>query len=196
MNYDEDDLDLWINAGVHEVMGAVEFDDAKLHATVDIAAGAYEYGLPAEVLAITSVGWASENIWLIKMNPDAMLGLKRATGGRRPTRYAKRGRTLMLYDTPDRDGTLDLFYIADLPLNSDADSVTPYPSTWDEAIYRFSAAAAFYDLNDDERGLFWHDRAVKYAGSRILESEMGAEATSAPVQVVSNPADLHKGRSF
>lgn len=194
LNYDGTLINLWINAGVQEVAGAVDFDCLKQRIDLAFVEGTYEYVAPDDLIRPISIGWLAESRWLIRSTPTRMDGLKR-TRNNRPRFYCLEDRTIRVWETPDRDSTASLLYIKYHPQLGGTVTTTLFPPTWDNAVHYFGVTAAMLDLGDDERAAYWFDRATRYAGSRITDAEYGAEAVSEPVRVVTEGSDLYTQRS-
>lgn len=195
MNYDQALIDIWVNAGVQEVAGAVSFDALKERWDLDLVEGTYRYAVPDDFIRPTSVGWPDEDRWMIKVSAERMDSLKREDSAGQPIFYALEGREMVVWKTPDADSVVSVLYIKSHPMLSDTSMVTLFPATWDNAVHYFGVAAAMLDLGDDERSLFWHDKAVKYAGSRLTDMEQGSEATSAPLRVITDGRELYRQRT-
>lgn len=182
------ELDLWINAGYFELVGAVEFERLKSIEDLSIVSGTSEYPVTG-ILAITGITIESISKRLIKTSVENLQGRARTQSGR-PRYWAWAEGNIVLWPTPDSN--YDAVYIAiNEPdrLTADADQ-TVLPGTWDTAIHMLGTAQAFLDLGEDQRSLYWHDRAMKYAGSRMTDAEYGAEAVSEPVQPVHGDQQL------
>lgn len=190
------ELDLWINAGYAEVHGAVQFDNAfPLLATVNILEGASEGSGMVNVASIDSVTIDEEGVVLIQTSVENILSRQKEGRQRgKPQYYARYGDTLLVYPVADKDYAIKVIGESSPAPLSNSTERTPFHSTWDNAVHMFAAAHAFFDLGEDERGLFWFERAVRYAGSRKTDAEMPKSNASEPVRVVHTRADLMRMR--
>lgn len=190
------ELDIWINAGYFEVIGAVKFDDMKLDLLLFTGgADVRSIQIPDRILAITSVHIDAESYDLIETSPENLK--RRQREGREtgvPQYYAKQARNLLIYPVSDADYRLDGTAIYE-PEKMDSDTdTTEIASTWDTAVHMFAASQAFLDLGEDERSAYWKDRAMMYAGSRITDVEYRESSVTEPVRVVNRRSDLTRMR--
>lgn len=194
--FTDPELDVWINAGYAEVSGAVQFEFAYPSiASVNIAEGTSE-GVGLDALAsIESVTIDEEGIVLVRTSVENIRARQKEGRQRgKPQYYARYGNSLVVYPVADKAYTVTVVGEGDPSPLSNEDERTPFHSTWDNAVHMFAAAQAFFDLGEDERGLFWFDRAVRYAGSRKTDAEMPKSNAPEPVRVVHTRSDLMRMR--
>lgn len=192
--YDGALIDVWINAGVQEVAGAVHFEALKDRMDLTYAGGVYSVAAPDDLAKPISLGYPAGSTWLMKSSPTRLDSLLRSSGGT-PKFWAMDGRNIVIWPTPTVETVLSMLYVKYHPELSDTVNVTLLPPTWDNAIHYFAVAAAMLDLGDDERSLFWLDKAIKYSSSRLTDAEYGTEATSEPLRVTDGGASFLRQRN-
>lgn len=190
-NYDNALLDVWINAGIQEVAGAVVFDALEERVDFPILDGTYRYAAPIDLIRPISLAWPTGAAWLLKTSKSRLDHLQRATEDT-PKLWAYEHGEIVVWPTPAANATLTLLYCKEHPLLVDDTETTLLPATWDNACYYFAVSAAMLDLGDDERATFWHNKGIQYAGSRLTDAEFGTEAVTEPVKVVTKGEELYR----
>lgn len=186
------ELDVWINAGMVEVAGAIEFDGLKYKVDTVLSKGVYEYGLAPDVLAITAV-WISGfrgKGKLLRTTPEVIESMDRRREGF-PKRYSKRSHTLIVHPTPDQEHLAHMVVMNEPRLMNDAVDTTSFPSTFDSGVHMMAVSAAYLDLGEEHRALVWANRCAAYLGSRLMPQEMGSEAQGEPVRVMGREDSLY-----
>lgn len=182
--FSDTQLDIWINAGVLELAGAIEFEQLKVTGSVSFADGTQAYTLATDLVKVTAVHIPDEEWTLIKSSVEAIETLRRDFEDI-PRFWAVRGENkLVVHPIPDQSYNGEYVYYKEPDTLSASGDTTDLPSAFDNAVYMFAASHAFFDLDEYEKGSFWQNRAAAHAGSRITDAERGAEAEGAPVRVM------------
>lgn len=161
----------WINFGYLEITGALDFEELEEHDdTITTSASDDEYGAPTDALAIKLIKDLTNDQtleWVSK--PDLF---RRPVGGEgEPLYWTRHKGDIYLRPTPDGAYNLRIFYKKSPTLLSGNGDQTVLQDMWDQAIVYFSASHGFMMLGEEQRGVAWYNRGVRYSQSRMTEQK-------------------------
>lgn len=145
----------WTNEGITDVIVRTRCN--VIPATLTLTAGAYDYALPTQILAMDECFSTdqSTNVWyrLNRVSPQQLLNYRVGTqfAGSPPVRwYALNGANLlMVYPTPTAADILTYYYVPrPAVLVNSSDSNTDIPAEWQKAVEYYGCWQAGKYIND------------------------------------------------
>lgn len=191
----DSELDDWLQMGMSQVVGYVEFEEQKVCAIANTVIGQYAYQSPPRLLGVLSVRDHTNERFLRKIDFSNFYrlqlrdGMNAANG--QPRYWTRRKGAIMIWPRPAGVYELEIAYLEDPEPLIEDDQTTRFPATWDWPILCFAAHTAFAELGEESRADVWLKRAISSTRSRMTDEELGAGAENVGFGVARRESELY-----
>jgi len=182
-------LNRLINLGYFELAGAFDFEDLFTLTTIPTVADDKDYTLPTDVISVRSVVDVTNTTNLRRLPIENFLRLDPASTGK-PTRWARAGGLLYLWEVPDAVYSIEVGYNKEpVRLSAGAD-VSVLPGAFDQAILLFAAKFGAMVDGDAQKADMYLSAARLYVNTRIKDSGADFASQSVGVTVATSEEQL------
>lgn len=164
----EGPLNRWTNFAYLELCTGVDFEILDADHEFDTGSGDRDYTGPTTPLTIKLLRNTTQDealTWAPKEEFFRLTWTKTGT----PKRWTRHIDDILLWPTPTTiHAMIAVYKKTPTILALDADK-TVLQAGWDQAISMLSTHYGYMSLGEEQRGVFWYNRAVNYINSRLTE---------------------------
>lgn len=166
-NVTNDRLDVWINLAYTDIASGIKFTELDGVLVIATVVGQNNYTGPVNPLIVDLVRDDTNNRLLTYVPNNEYFRLDRSIANAKVLRWTRRTNEILVHPNPDAIVSLSAFFVITpvvLAANGDLTVLPPYT---DNGIIFLAASQGLLSVGEDERGIFWANRAVSYLSSRL-----------------------------
>ena len=191
-------LDRWINRAYVEVVTKIEYEDLIEQETFDSVADQAMYEFPGDgesaslarrYLGIISIADLTNKKRLLKLDlRNYHLRDREVTGV--PKLWARRGRFVYLWPTPDAVIEYELYGLLEPERLTLAEDITVIPAAWDHAIQLLTLRNAWITLRRSDEATLMHQAAMNFINQTMSDLEYNDGTPAMGLEIARSYEDL------